>query len=127
MASAKRPRPRFTLIPNVPGGLRRFRNATVYTVPAAFVLAQWTLTNSPSAGANTLTINIVTLPGSGGIPVTALQYRLNTGAPIALAGLGTGARNITVPTVTLASVEVRSVNSIGPSAWSDVKTALPTI
>jgi len=95
--------------------------------PSAFTAGQWTLGDSPSAGGDTLTINITALPVNGGSPITALEYRLNGGAATALVGVGTGARDITVPAVTEADVEIRAVNAIGNGAWSDLKSVTPTV
>ena len=97
------------------------------SVPTAFAPADWTFADVPSASGNTMAINILTLPANGGSAITALQYSLNGGAWTALSGLGTGARNITVPATTLASVEIRAVNSTGPALTSGAKTGTPTI
>jgi len=95
--------------------------------PSAFTAGQWTLGDSPSAGGDTLTITIIALPVNGNSPITALEYRLNGGSATALIGVGTGARDITVPATTLATVEIRAVNAIGNGAWSDLKSATPTV
>jgi hypothetical protein len=97
------------------------------SIPDAFTISQWSLTDNPSAGGDTLTINIIELPFNGNSPITLLQYRLNGGAAIDLVGVVTGARDITVPATTLAQIEIRAVNAIGNGAWSDLKSATPTV
>lgn len=99
----------------------------VLTAPSAMTAGQWTLTDSPSAGGDKLSLNITALPANGGSALTALQYRVGGGSAQTLSGLATGARLITVLASTAAAVEVRAVNAIGSAAWSDVKTVTPTV
>jgi hypothetical protein len=108
-------------------GLSRARASGAATVPSAITVGQWTLTDVPSAGGDTLSININALPPNGGSAITALQYRLNGGVATALTGVGTGSRSITVPATALAQIEIRAVNAIGNGAWSDLKSATPTV
>jgi hypothetical protein len=84
--------------------------AAAAAVPGAFADPGWALADSPSAGGNTLTLTISALPSNGGAAITALQFRVGGAAAQTLSGTGTGARQITVPATTLASVEVRAVN-----------------
>jgi hypothetical protein len=104
---------------------------TIISAPSQITAGQWTLTDSPSAGGDTLSLNITALPYDGGSALTALQYRVGGGSVQTLSGLGTGVRQITVLASTAAAVEVRSVNAIGPTdpnvGWSDVKTVTPTV
>lgn len=101
--------------------------AAATTAPAAFTAGQWTLADSPSAGGNTLTVNLTALPSDGGSAITALQFRRNGGAATALTGTSTGGQNITVTATTAADIQVRAVNAIGAGPWSDTKTATPTV
>lgn len=101
--------------------------APAATAPSAMTAGQWTLTDSPSAGGDKLSLNITALPYDGGSALTALQYRVGGGSAQTLSGLATGARLITVLASTAAAVEVRAVNAIGSAAWSDVKTVTPTV
>lgn len=96
------------------------------TVPATFGEAQWTLTDTPSASGDRLTINILSLPGSGNSPITALQYRIDGGSAITLSGTGTGAREITVTAETVTNVQISAANVLGSAPWSDTKFATPT-
>jgi hypothetical protein len=120
-------RSRFSL-----GGLRPRAGGgggPVLTAPAQITAGQWTLTDSPSAGGDKLSLNITALPSNGGSAITALQYSLNAGSSwITLAGVGTGARIITVLAApAVASVIVRAVNAIGNGLASTAKTQLPSV
>lgn len=91
------------------------------TAPSAFVAGAWTLTASGATG--TATLNITALPTNGGSAITALQYRIGTGAAVALAGTGTGSRSITgLIDGAATDIQIRAVNAIGSGAWSDVKS-----
>jgi hypothetical protein len=97
------------------------------TAPAAFTVGQWSA--EPTATPGQMGINIGELPSDGGSAITALEYRVGTGAAIALAGTGTGLRLVTtgftagVP----ADIQVRVVNAVDadPANWSDTKTRTP--
>ncbi|WP_172332770.1 hypothetical protein, partial [Mangrovicoccus sp. HB161399] len=95
-------------------------------VPAAFTAGQWSLADSPSAGGDTLTVTIGALPDEGSDPITALEYRVGTGAAVALSGTVTGSYSITVPAGAAASIQLRAVNAVGAGAWGDAKIATPT-
>ncbi len=106
------------------------------TAPAIITAGQWSLTNSPSVGGDTLSLDLNVLPGNGGSPITVFQHRTSSdggtsyGAPQSLSGLGTGARLVTVLPGTAATMQIRAVNAVGPTdpnaGWSDAKTATPT-
>lgn len=95
------------------------------TEPAAFTVGQWTA--DPTANPGEISFNLGPLPADGGSPITALQYRVGTGAAIAFTGTGTGVRVVTAGlTAGVASdLQVRAVNAVNPGAWSDVKTRTP--
>jgi hypothetical protein len=95
------------------------------TAPAALTVGQWTAEATLVTGQ--MGINIVTLPSNGGSAITALEYRVGTGAAIALSGTGTGLRTVTAGfTAGVAvDIQVRAVNAIGAGAWSDVKNRTP--
>jgi hypothetical protein len=100
-------------------------SAGAATVPAALTSGQWTVTDTEEGGA--ISINITELPDDGGSAITALEYRIDGGTAVALTGTGTGARTVTGLTDDVeADVEVRAVNAVGASAWSDVKAVTPT-
>jgi hypothetical protein len=92
------------------------------TAPAAFTAGQWTAT----AGTELIELNITALAADGGSAITALQYRLGTGAAVTMTGTGTGIRQITGLTgATAYDVQIRAVNAIGAGEWSDTKTRTP--
>jgi hypothetical protein len=94
------------------------------TVPAAITAGQWTAV----AGNNTITVDITTLPDDGGSPITALQYRIDEGSPVAFEGTGTGVRSITgLSNGTPLDLQIRAVNAVDadPDNWSDTKTRTP--
>ena len=97
------------------------------TAPAQITGGQWTLTDSPSAGGDKLSLDITALPSDGGSPITALQWRVSGGAAQILSGLGVGERLVTVLAETAADLQVRAVNAIGSGPWSDIKTVTPTV
>ena len=92
-------------------------------VPGAFSSGNWTAT----ADIGEIDLNITTLPSDNGTPITALQYRLDGGSAVNLAGTGTGARTISglTPGVEY-DVQIRAVNVLGAGAWSDTKSRTPT-
>lgn len=91
------------------------------TAPSAFVAGAWTLAASGATG--TATLNVLALPSNGGSAITGLEYRIGTGAAAALTGTGTGPRSITgLVDGQATAIQVRAVNAIGASAWSDTKS-----
>jgi hypothetical protein len=104
-----------------------FGSAPAATAPAAMTVGQWSA--EPTATPGQMGINIATLPSDGGSAPTAIQYRVNGGAAVALTGTGTGLRLVTagftggVP----ADIQVRAVNAVDadPANWSDTKTRTP--
>ena len=114
-------------------GLNNFRKTgtggtgPIISAPSQFTAGQWTLADSPSAGGDTLSLNVTELPSNGGSAITALQYSVGGGAAQTLSGVGTGARLITVLASTAASVELWAVNAIGSGARSTAKVATPTV
>lgn len=96
--------------------------APAATAPAAFGPAQWALTTGTEPA--TLDLNVLSLPADGGSAITALQYRVGSGTWVALSGVETGPRTITMPaTSTAYSISIRAVNAVNPSNPSAVKTA----
>lgn len=91
------------------------------TAPSAFVAGAWTLAASGATG--TATLNVLALPSNGGSAITGLEYRIGTGAAVALTGTGTGPRSITgLVDGQATAIQVRAVNAIGAGAWSDTKS-----
>jgi len=102
-----------------------FGSAPAATAPAAMTVGQWSA--EPTATPGEIGINIDTLPSDGGSAITALEYRVGTGAAVALAGTGTGLRVVTAGFTAgvAAAIQVRAVNAVGAADWSDVKTRTP--
>lgn len=95
------------------------------TAPSTMTVGQWTAEATLVAGQ--MGINIVTLPSDGGSAITALEYRVGTGAAIALSGTGTGLRTVTAgfSAGVAADIQVRAVNAVDAGAWSDTKNRTP--
>jgi hypothetical protein len=102
-----------------------FGSSPSATAPAALTVGQWSA--EPTATPGEIGINIATLPSDGGSAITALEYRVGTGAAIALAGTGTGLRVVTADFTAgvAAAIQVRAVNAVGAADWSDTKTRTP--
>jgi hypothetical protein len=95
------------------------------TAPAAFTAGQWTAAATATAGQ--ISFDLTTLPADGDSAITALEYRVGTGAAIAFTGTGTGVRVVTAGLTAGAAtdLQVRAVNTVGAGAWSDVKNRTP--
>jgi hypothetical protein len=95
------------------------------TAPAAFTAGQWTAAATATAGQ--ISFDLTALPADGGSAITELEYRVNTGAAIAFAGTATGVRVVTAGLTAgvAADLQVRAVNAVGASAWSDIKNRTP--
>ena len=95
------------------------------TAPAAFTAGQWTAAATSTPGE--ISFNLTALPADGGSAITALEYRVNTGAAIAFSGTGTGVRVVTAGLTAGVAVDlqVRAVNAVGAGAWSDIKNRTP--
>lgn len=101
---------------------RGIRSA-VAVLPSAFVTGQW----SAVAAEGGIDLDITALPSAGSAAITAIRYRLDGGAPVTLAGTGTGPRSITGLTGGQAyRVQLQLVTSAGGGQWSDTKTVTPT-
>lgn len=95
------------------------------TAPAAFVAGQWSADATATPGE--ISFNLDPLPADGGSPITALEYRVGTGAAIAFAGTGAGVRVVTAGLTAgaAADLQVRAVNAVGSGPWSDIKNRTP--
>lgn len=95
------------------------------TAPAAFTVGQWDA--QPTVTPGEMEYQIDALPNDGGSPITALEYRVGAGSPIALAGTGVGDRIVTSGWTAgvAADTQVRAVNAIGAGEWSDIKNRTP--
>ncbi|UXN69898.1 hypothetical protein N8A98_22265 [Devosia neptuniae] len=92
--------------------------------PAQFTAGQWTLASNNISGQ--LVANVIERPGDGGSVITSLQYRIDGGAWVTMAGTGTGPRVITSLTDGVEyDVELRAGNAIGFGVTGDLKSATP--
>ena len=95
------------------------------TVPTPFAPEQWELLDAGTNG-TTLIVRILELPYDGGRPLTFIGYRLNgSDASIGFPAIAPGDYQITVPSLTEASVLLRAANALG-GVSSDPKVATPT-
>jgi len=93
-------------------------------VPDPFNTSQWTISAVAAGGA--LDITLTALPADNGAIINLIQYRAD-GGPWFSSGI-TGAGIFQVLGLTngvSASIELRAINSAGPSAVSDLKSAVP--
>jgi hypothetical protein len=97
----------------------------VATAPSAFTAGQWAAEATVVAGQ--IRFNISALPSNGGSAITSLEYRVGTGVAIAFTGTGTGIRVVTagLSAGVAVDLQVRAVNAIGASAWSDPLNRTP--
>lgn len=95
------------------------------TEPSAFTDTMWSATATATSGE--ISFNIISLPSDGGSAITSLEYRVGTGSAIAFTGTGTGVRVVTAGLTAgvAADLQVRAVNAVGASAWSDIKNRTP--
>jgi len=95
------------------------------TVPTPFAPEQWELLDAGTNG-TTLIVRILELPYDGGRPLTFIGYRLNgSAASIGFPAIAPGDYQITVPSLTEASVLLRAANALG-GVSSAPKVATPT-
>lgn len=83
-------------------------------VPDAFTSGDWSVASDGS------TVTISTLPDDGGSALTDIEYRVNSGSAVSLGETTTGTYSITASEGD--DIEIRAVNAVGNSAWSDTKT-----
>lgn len=95
------------------------------TAPGAIADLDWGVVDTAVPGQ--VEFSFTGLPSDGGSPLTALEYRVDTGTPIALVGTGLGTRLVSAGfTAGAASdVQVRAVNAIDAGPWSSIKSVTP--
>ncbi|MFC3628189.1 hypothetical protein ACFOM8_01880 [Paracoccus angustae] len=97
-------------------------SGTSISKPNTFAVNQWSVTTGP--GPREITITVSVLPAANGSPITAIQYRVGTGAWVNLDGTGTGSRTVTMAAPsTEYSISLRAVNVVGPGDPSTAKAA----
>lgn len=94
-------------------------------LPAAFVTSDWTLADADIG--QTATLQILSLPSNGGVPISDLEYRLDAGAWTSLGANAVGSYAIGGLTNGVpVDVEIRALNGSGGGPASDVKSVTPT-
>lgn len=97
--------------------------APVGSVPNQFSVDDWSI----APGNESVTINILTLPNNGGSAITALQYRIGSGAAVTMSGTGTGTRVVSgLTNGQTVFFSVRAVNAVGDGTWSSLKGTQPS-
>ncbi len=97
---------------------------TVLREPYPFQTNDWSLTNSATSGALSLTISM--LPAGGGSLITGIEYQINGGSWVATGLSDIGAFELTGLTdYQTYTVALRCVNDIGPAIASATKSAAP--
>lgn len=95
--------------------------AVTFLPPNTFATNQWSL----STGTNPaeIVIQVSVLPAANGNPITAIQYRVGTGAWVNLSGTSTGPYTVAMAAAGAAyDISLRAVNAVGPAAQSAAKT-----
>lgn len=96
-------------------------NGDTPSPPNAFDTNQWSLATGSSP--REITINVSVLPANNGAAITGIDYSIDDGAWVALAGAGTGPRTITAAAAgTSYSIRLRAVNAVGAGAASTAKS-----
>lgn len=95
------------------------------TAPGAIADLDWNVVATAVPGQ--VEFSFTGLPSDGGSPLTALEYRVGTGAAIALVGTGLGTRLVSAGFTagSASDVQVRAVNSVDAGPWSTVKSVTP--
>lgn len=97
---------------------------TNIAAPAQFGPSDWSVADDATSG--DITITITSLPSSGSA-ITDLEYRLDAGSWVSLAGTGTGAYHISGLTDTQQyAVSIRAVSAEGNGTASATKNVTPT-
>ncbi|RWR29854.1 hypothetical protein D2T29_13810 [Sinirhodobacter populi] len=92
----------------------------VSTLPGRFEPDLWALSTGATPG--TVLLHVLSLPESGGGPVTALEYALEDGSWTALSGAGPGTYTLQMPTAGVDYVlRLRAVNALGAGPASQAR------
>ena len=99
--------------------LSSFDLAAAAAVANAFIISEWTAVDDITDD-TTLNVTIIQLPNSNGSAITDVEYQLDTGSWVSSGGIG----NFDITGLTTDQnydVNIRSINSVGPSLTSDTK------
>lgn len=95
------------------------------TVPAQFGPGDWSVADDATSG--DITISITALPADGGSAITDLEYQIDGGSWVSVAGTTTGDYPISGLTDDVeVDVAIRAVNAIGAGTASATKAVTPT-
>lgn len=93
--------------------------------PSMFSIFEWSVFDNETGGA--ITIEIETMPGSGGSPILDIEYQIALGAWISLGSAVPGSFVVTgLDNDIEVEVRIRAVNSIGAGEASEAKDVTPT-
>jgi hypothetical protein len=99
--------------------------AVAPTAPAQFGTGDWSVSDDGTGG--DITITITALPSDGGSAITDLEYQLDGGSWVSLAGTTTGDYPVSGLTDDVEyDVSIRAVNGIGNGTASATKAVTPT-
>lgn len=95
------------------------------TAPAQFAGGDWSVADAGTSG--DIVITITALPSNGGSAITDLEYQIDGGSWVSLAGTSTGAYPVSGLTDDVeVDVAIRAVNAIGNGTASATKAVTPT-
>ena len=97
----------------------------VASEPAQFAGGAWSVADAGTSG--DITITITTLPDDGNSAITDLEYQIDAGSWVSMAGTTTGAYAVAGLTDDVeVDVAIRAVNAIGNGTASTTKAVTPT-
>ena len=96
------------------------------TAPAQFGTGDWSVADDGTSG--DITITVITLPSDGGSAITDLEYQIDGGSWVSMAGTTTGDYPVSGLTDDVeVDVAIRAVNAIGNGTASATKPVTPTL
>lgn len=102
-----------------------FTTASGAAAPDQFGAGDWSVADDGTNG--DITITVTTLPADNGSALTDLEYQLDGGSWVSMAGTTTGAYGVTGLTDgTTYAVAIRAVNAVGAGTASATKNVTPT-
>ena len=95
------------------------------TAPGQFLAADWSIADLGTV--SNARITITNLPDDGGSPITDIEYSVDGGAWISLAGTSIGTYDIGgLAQGVMVGVQIRAVNAVGAGPASTNKAVTPT-
>jgi len=103
----------------------RFYGRRVATAPLQFQINDWSVADLGTAG--DIRIRVISLPSDGGSAITDLEYQVDGGSWVSLAGTTAGDYTVSGLTDNVeVDVAIRAVNAIGAGTASATKAVTPT-